>query len=597
MAGLAAALTCKVAAQDTNCAECWAGVTQWHGTWNLTLKGSSVNNSSQGTFDISNGVSTVTGSASVSGNLPGCCTCSGSGALDSSSTIEIVLNTSNCTYSIILNDRLSFDTVVPVIGTIPGIETCSGETVAPVDSQIPSAVIPYFPLPAYGDSLVENSGSFTAPLAQVGCYDGEAVTLTISWEIEPIVPTDPPKFTHIPTGGSLGCNPTNTPTVGDVLDNTDATAPNGEIVSVSCNLVNVTNGCTVTSSFNLTATDECTQKQATALVVYSWTQDTNSPVISGLPGGDLGCNPANPPTDASVLALITVTDDCSVASTNITHADTTNGCSVTRTFTITAADDCGNVSPPAKAIYTWTMDKTLPVITGVPAGASLGCNPNTLPSDASVSALVQATDNCGIAKKNVSHVDVTDGCTVTRTFTITAADNCGNVSAPSTVKYTWTSDTEPPVFTLVPPGGDLGTNPPCIPGAGAAQAQSQATDNCGISNVTVTYVDSGASNQFTREFTIVATDFCGNSAMATVDYSWSGTAGVSLTEPILNIQTLGNNVLLYWPTDADCFCLITGTNLTSGIWTGVTNVPAVSGSRFMVTNNASGPGQFYRLVK
>jgi len=599
LAGLAGVCADTARAQETNCGDCWAGVTQWHGTWSLTLVGSGINNSSQGTFDISNSVnSVVTGTGSVSGSVAGCCSCSGSGALDPSSSVQIAIDTTNCTYSLYLNDRIQYAaTFPPPIGTINTIETCSGNTVVPA-GVIPEAVLPYFPLPAYGESLVVST-SFPAPLPGVGCYQGGGATLTISWDIEPVVPSGPPSFTHIPTGGSLGCNPAETdiPDISSVLGDADATAPSGQ-VSVSADVVDVTNDCTVTRSFTLTATDECTEQEATAFVVYSWTEDTEPPLVGSVPvGGDIGCNPANPPTDAGVKALLTVTDNCGVANTSVSHTDMTNGCTVTRTFTITASDDCGNVSPPTQAVFTWTMDTTLPVITGVPAGADLGCNPNFPPTDASVKALVGATDNCGIATKNVSHVDSQNGCTVTRTFTITAADNCGNVSQASVVVYTWTSDPTPPTFIQLPPGGYLGTNPPCVPDDGAVAAQSEASDNCGVASVTAAHVDSGNSNLFLRTFTVTATDFCGNSGTAQVVYTWSGIAGTTLSAPILGIQDLGGSVLLYWPTDADCFCLVSRTGLAPGIWSMVTNAPVAAGNQFRVTNSAVGPPRLYRLAK
>jgi hypothetical protein len=363
-------------------------------------------------------------------------------------------------------------------------------------------------------------------------------------------------------------------------------------------MVDITNGCTVTRSFTLTATDDCTEQEAHALVVYSWTEDTAPPVISGVPsGGNLGCNPTNKPTDASVKAALTITDDCGVATNSITHADATNGCTITRTFTITATDDCGNVSPASTAVFTWTMDTTPPVITGVPAGGSLGCNPNNLPTDASVKAQVQASDNCSVATMNVSHADNINGCTATRTFTVTATDNCGNISPASTVVYTWTADTTPPQFTQLPPGGYLGTNPPCVPDDGVVSALAQANDNCGVASVTATHVDSGDTNLYSRMFTITATDYCGNPATAIVTYTWSGTAGSILSAPVLGILNSGSNVLLYWPTNANCFCLISRTSLASGFWTAITNVPAVLSNRFMVTNSITDPSRFYRLAR
>ncbi|MGH7972669.1 MAG: hypothetical protein ACREIC_28480, partial [Limisphaerales bacterium] len=480
-------------------------------------------------------------------------------------------------------------------GSISSIETCSGNTVTPA-GLIPEGVLPYFPLPAYGQSLVE-SGSFAAPFPGLACYAFQGGTLTISWNIEPVVSSGSPQFTHIPIGGSLGCNPTNAPDVGSVLDDTDATAPSGQ-VSISADVVDITIDCTVTRSFTLTATDDCTEQEAHALVVYSWTEDTQPPAISGVPaGGSLGCNPANQPTDASVAAALVVTDDCSVGATDVMHVDTTNGCSVTRTFTITATDACGNVSPASTAIFTWTLDTTPPVLTGVPSGGSLGCNPGNPPTDASVEALVQANDNCGVATKNVSHTDNTNGCMVTRTFTITATDNCGNVSPASIVVYMWTADTTPPTFAQLPPGGYLGTNPPCVPDDGAVGALTQASDNCGVALLNVMHTDSGTSNLYSRTFSIIASDYCGNPAAANVTYTWSGTAGTCISQPVLGILESGSSVLLYWPTDALYFYLISGTNLNSGFWTAVTNLPTVQGNRFMVTNSPTAPSRFYRLTR
>jgi len=146
------------------------------------------------------------------------------------------------------------------------------------------------------------------------------------------------------------------------------------------------------------------------------------------------------------MALVTATDNCSgMPAINVGHTDATSGCTLTRTFTVTATDGCGNTSAAKTVVYTWTVDTTPPVVT-VPAGSNLGCNPTNLPTDASVKALVTATDNCGVATTNVSHVVTTNGCTVTSTFTVTATDGCGNTSAAKTVIYTWSQDSVPPAF-------------------------------------------------------------------------------------------------------------------------------------------------------
>src|SRR5207253_3104914 len=153
------------------------------------------------------------------------------------------------------------------------------------------------------------------------------------------------------------------------------------------------------------------------------------------------CNPAaaSLPTDASVKGLITASDTCSPALVNVSHVDTISGCVTTRSFTISATDQCGNTSVPVSVVYTWTTDIGLPTLANVPSGSGLGCNPAaaSLPTDASVKGLITASDTCSPALVNVSHVDTISGCVTTRTFTISATDQCGNTSAPVSVVYTW----------------------------------------------------------------------------------------------------------------------------------------------------------------
>jgi hypothetical protein len=182
-------------------------------------------------------------------------------------------------------------------------------------------------------------------------------------------------------------------------------------------------------------------------VVYSWTVDTTAPSVTVPTGSNLGCNPASLPSDASVKALVNATDTCSTPTVNVSHVDVTTGCTVTRTFTVTATDACGNSSAPQTVVYSWTVDTTPPTITTVPTGSNLGCNPTNPPTDASIKALVNATDTCSTPTVNVSHVDSTTNCTVTRTFTVTATDACGNTSAAQIVVYSWKTDTTGPVLT------------------------------------------------------------------------------------------------------------------------------------------------------
>src|SRR5204862_1769942 len=84
--------------------------------------------------------------------------------------------------------------------------------------------------------------------------------------------------------------------------------------------------------------------------------DLTVPVVS-----NLGCNPT-PPTDNDVAALVRATDTCSAVTTNVTHVDTTNGCIITRIYTVTATDACTN-TVSGKVTNTWTFDHTAPDLT------------------------------------------------------------------------------------------------------------------------------------------------------------------------------------------------------------------------------------------
>jgi hypothetical protein len=208
--------------------------------------------------------------------------------------------------------------------------------------------------------------------------------------------------------------------------------------------------CTFGLTTNTTYTTVTTLKTNTTVVpvttiltnvpvtpVTTVTPVMTKPVLSGVPvGTNFGCNPATVPTVASIEAVVTATETCSLPTVLVTEVNTTNGCAVQQVFTIAATDTCGNMVS-AYVTNTWTADKIPPVISGVPTNSYLGCGVTNLPGDTNVLSEVKATGQCGPASVTVSHVDSTNGCSLMRTFTITATDTCGNTTTTNLI-YTWT---------------------------------------------------------------------------------------------------------------------------------------------------------------
>jgi hypothetical protein len=335
------------------------------------------------------------------------------------------------------------------------------------------------------------------------CTESCTQIITVDDTIAPVLPDLP--------GGDLGCNPAVLPSCTEGLKATDAC--DGE-VAVVCTPGEVTgDGCGKQQIFTYSATDAC-GNTATGTATYTWKVDTEAPVNVVPAGGNLGCNPATLPTIESVTALVSATDNCGTVTPVVTVAeDSMTGCTVTRVFTVTTTDACGNVDTDT-VTYIWKYDETAPVLSNLPEGGDLGCNPAVLPS---CTEGLKATDNCdGEIPVSCAPGEITgEGCDKAQVFTYSATDACGN-TATDTVTFTWKEDTEAPEFIL-PEGGDLGCNTP------PECEDIIANDNCdgpipmSCTRGEITYDGCIA----TQTFTYTAEDACGNIASGTVTYTWT----------------------------------------------------------------------------
>jgi hypothetical protein len=206
----------------------------------------------------------------------------------------------------------------------------------------------------------------------------------------------------------------------------------------------------------------------------------------------------------------TATSCCEGAVRIVSTGTVTTGvCPQVSTQTWLITDACGNTAECSQTVT--VVDTTAPEITSIPTGGDLGCNPSNLPTNASIQAVVSATDNCGVPVVHVSHVDLSLGCAVRRTFTITARDTCGNTSLASTVLYTWIADLLPPevecpadpIIVALNAGGQLE-----IPAIRPA-----ASDNCTSSGALVYTQDPPAGTLVSgpcQPVLVSVRDTCGN---------------------------------------------------------------------------------------
>ncbi|GAB1454297.1 hypothetical protein MASR2M47_43530 [Draconibacterium sp.] len=350
-----------------------------------------------------------------------------------------------------------------------------------------------------------------------GCGNKDIETVTYTWSDDAVAP----ELSVPSTGLALGCNPTTLPTVASVEAASSATDNCGTPV-ITAVAGDVTGDCLKTQIFTVTATDGCNNIDVET-VTYTWTADAVDPELTVPSTGlALGCNPQTLPTETSVIAASTATDNCGTPVITAVAGEITGTCEKTQIFTVTATDGCNNMDIET-VTYTWSDDAVAPELTVPGAGLALGCNPTTLPTVASVEAASSATDNCGTPVITAVAGEITGECEKTQTFTVTATDGCNNKDI-ETVTYTWSDDAVAPELTVPGAGLALGCNPTTLPTVASVVAASSATDNCGTPVITAVAGEITGECEKTQIFTVTATDGCNNKDIETVTYTWSDDA-------------------------------------------------------------------------
>jgi len=368
------------------------------------------------------------------------------------------------------------------------------------------------------------------------CGNGVTETVTYTWLGSGL----PPVISGVPEDADLGCNPEELPSCEESFGGVYAEDAQGEPVSVTCDAGEITgDDCLKSQTFTFEASDDC-YNVGTESVTYTWKEDLVDPVWDEEPVDRfLGCNVATPTCDDFVF---TATDNCDGVITATCQAGIPSGeCDWSQEFTYTAVDECGNEISKT-VTYTWKIDYEAPVLSNLPPGGNLGCNPPTLPVCDDFNVI--ASDNCdGSDIVYCEQIDPENGCIRTRIFVFTATDLCGNeVSA--TVTYTYKLDITPPVLFNVPEGGELGCDPQELPTCAPLNIPDgvYAVDECdgSICEVECTPGDIlGDGCAKSQTFTYAAVDACGNWAIEEVTYTWMEDPEVA---PVIYTEALSGDL-------------------------------------------------------
>ena len=291
-----------------------------------------------------------------------------------------------------------------------------------------------------------------------------------------------------------------------------------------------------------TVTDACGNAATATQIVHLY--DSIAPIFSSVPmdttiqcGGDFSIEAlGTPEAEDNCLGSVTISSTDAIV-------DSTGADCYTINRLWTATDICGNEKSVTQNIT--ISDSEAPELSAsYPADLTLEadatCNAATGTGDTG-EASATATDNCDTdVEVAISYADSTSSdCgstfTIHRTWSITATDNCGNASSDAHVQTISVIDvTAPTLSALGPDSQTLSQTADCNVYTGV---DSLGTVNYDVEDacdpnpmVTITHTDGPllytcASDDslaegdytFTRTFTVIATDACGNADTVTVD--------------------------------------------------------------------------------
>ncbi len=344
----------------------------------------------------------------------------------------------------------------------------------------------------------------------------------------------PAAFENVPADATVSCDdPIVFGPTPDVVNECNTTVTFEDTVDDS-------DPCNVLYTRTWTATDACGGLTTTAAQTITEVDD-EAPVISG--GADITVECDGLGNEAMLQAWVdsnagaTAADACGNGenwTSNfddlidvILTPDCGGGVIAYIDVTFTATDNCNNGSSITHRFN--IEDTTAPTFDNTPVDGTIACD------ETPTFDTVTATDLCTDAIVTFEDTQDGDSCDGSYTRTWTATDLCGNSA---TVSQTFSvSDTEAPVFTSVPTGGNV----QCITDI---SGDAEATDNCSTPTITSSDEVTGDDCSGTVVRTWTATDDCGNSSTASATYTYEDTEAptasnvpadmtISCTDPVV----------------------------------------------------------------
>lgn len=406
--------------------------------------------------------------------------------------------TDDCGNSSVAIQLVTFeDTIIPVFTFVPADTLLECDEVVPNTDPLAIDNCDTSVLIVLVEQITPGACTANQSILRTWTATDDCGNSTTSSQTLTIVDSTPPALSSLPADTLLACDAALPDDEPIAMDNCDAnpTRTFSELRTDG----NCGDNFTLTRTW--TYVDECGNDSSYSQILTL--VDTVAPIFLNVPV-DVTLECDGTPVDLAPDAV----DNCDTTVMVTFMEDDMQGCIGNTTITRTwmATDRCGNSSTITQQIT--FMDSTPPVLSGVPADATVECD--AVPGAATVTAM-DACDPMVQVVAGEMRVDgpCLDSYTLTRTWS--ATDDCGNMI--DTMQVLTVVDTTAPTFDTNPQDVTLSCTDDTDPSAGGLLSPPTASDNCDL-QVAVTFADvtmpGGCTDESGITRTWTATDNCGN---------------------------------------------------------------------------------------